>query len=218
VDRITDLPEVRWRRSLRRSQERRARARRHRRRVVRSRSTTALLLLTMTAGAGGAMAAGGDGETPAPARVALLKHGSRGSVVAELQRRLGVRADGAFGAHTRAAVRRFQRRHRLTPDGVVGPLTSRALGLSLATARTASAGSAAGGNATLQRIAACESGGNPAAVSSSGRYRGKYQFDRQTWRAMGGGGDPAAAPEAEQDRIAARLLAQRGTAPWPNCA
>jgi resuscitation-promoting factor RpfB len=185
---------------------------------VRSRSATVLLLVTMTAGAGGAMAAGGDGQTPAPARVALLKKGSHGSVVAELQRRLGVRADGAFGPRTRAAVRRFQRRHGLEADGIVGPLTARALGLTLVAARVASSGAGAGGNATLQRIAACESGGNPSAVSADGTYRGKYQFDRQTWRAMGGSGDPAAAPEAEQDRIAAQLLAQRGTAPWPNCA
>jgi hypothetical protein len=35
---------------------------------------------------------------------------------------------------------------------------------------------------------------------------------------MGGVGDPAMAPEAEQDRLAAKLLAARGTAPWPNCA
>ena len=69
----------------------------------------------------------------------------------------------------------------------------------------------------LQRIAQCESGGDPTAVSADGTYRGKYQFDRTTWRRMGGTGDPAAAPEAEQDRIAARLLAQRGTAPWPVC-
>jgi len=30
-------------------------------------------------------------------------------------------------------------------------------------------------------------------------------------------GDPAEASEAEQDRIAAKLLAARGTTPWPNC-
>ena len=34
---------------------------------------------------------------------------------------------------------------------------------------------------------------------------------------MGGKGDPAAAPEAEQDRIAAALYAARGTKPWPVC-
>lgn len=77
-----------------------------------------------------------------------------------------------------------------------------------------------GGNASaiLQKIALCESGGNPAAVSSSGLYRGKYQFDPQTWKAYGGSGDdPAAASEAEQDAVAARLYAARGTAPWPIC-
>jgi hypothetical protein len=54
-------------------------------------------------------------------------------------------------------------------------------------------------------------------VSADGTYRGKYQFDRETWEHMGGTGDPAAAPEAEQDARAAQLLAKRGTAPWPVC-
>jgi peptidoglycan hydrolase CwlO-like protein len=71
--------------------------------------------------------------------------------------------------------------------------------------------------ATLAKIAQCESGGNRAAVSSSGLYRGKYQFDPQTWRSVGGTGDPAAAPVAEQDRRAALLYAQRGSSPWPVC-
>ena len=48
--------------------------------------------------------------------------------------------------------------------------------------------------ATLESIAACESGGNPEAVSSEGTYRGKYQFDQGTWESVGGSGDPAAAP------------------------
>jgi hypothetical protein len=69
----------------------------------------------------------------------------------------------------------------------------------------------------LQGIAACESGGDPTAVDASGTYRGKYQFDRQTWASIGGSGDPAAAPEAEQDRRAATLYAQRGSSPWPTC-
>lgn len=71
--------------------------------------------------------------------------------------------------------------------------------------------------AALGKIALCESGGNPAAVSPSGLYRGKYQFDPQTWQSLGGTGDPAAAPEAEQDRIAGILYSQRGAASWPVC-
>ena len=71
--------------------------------------------------------------------------------------------------------------------------------------------------ATLEAIASCESGGNPTAVSADGTYRGKYQFDAGTWAAMGGSGDPAAAPEAEQDMRAAMLYAQSGASPWPVC-
>ena len=71
--------------------------------------------------------------------------------------------------------------------------------------------------ATLDAIAACESGGDPTAVSSDGTYRGKYQFDYGTWESVGGSGDPAAAPEAEQDYRAALLYAQSGSSPWPVC-
>jgi soluble lytic murein transglycosylase-like protein len=71
--------------------------------------------------------------------------------------------------------------------------------------------------ATLDSIAACESGGNPTAVSPDGTYRGKYQFDYGTWASMGGSGDPAAAPEAEQDMRAAQLYASAGSSPWPIC-
>jgi soluble lytic murein transglycosylase-like protein len=69
----------------------------------------------------------------------------------------------------------------------------------------------------LQAIAACESGGNPQAIGGGGAYRGKYQFDYGTWASVGGSGDPAAAPEAEQDRRAAILLQRSGTTPWPVC-
>jgi len=71
--------------------------------------------------------------------------------------------------------------------------------------------------ATLESIASCESGGNPAAVSSDGTYRGKYQFDYGTWESMGGSGDPAAAPESEQDYRAALLYSSSGSSPWPIC-
>jgi peptidoglycan hydrolase-like protein with peptidoglycan-binding domain len=142
--------------------------------------------------------------------------------VRALQQKLGVSADGVYGPKTRAAVKRFQRAHGLAADGVAGPRTLAALGVTAAApeetaASDTPAAPADGADATLQRIPQCESGGSPTAVSADGVYRGKYQFDRTTWREMGGTGDPAEATEAEQDRIAAQLLAQRGTAPWPVC-
>ena len=71
--------------------------------------------------------------------------------------------------------------------------------------------------AHLHAIAACESGGNPRAVSADGTYRGKYQFSYATWAAVGGSGDPAAASEAEQDMRAAMLYARAGAGQWPVC-
>lgn len=69
----------------------------------------------------------------------------------------------------------------------------------------------------LQAIATCESGGDPTAIGGGGLYRGKYQFSMETWTAVGGSGDPAAAPEAEQDRRAALLYEQSGPGQWPVC-
>jgi lysozyme family protein len=132
--------------------------------------------------------------------------------VMAVQEKLGITADGVIGPQTRRAVKRFQRRNGLTVDGVIGPETLRALGLS------AQASGSRSTAATLERIAQCESGGDPTAVSPDGRYRGKYQFSRATWRSLGGEGDPADAPEAEQDRIAALLLERQGPSAWPNCA
>jgi hypothetical protein len=71
--------------------------------------------------------------------------------------------------------------------------------------------------ATLEAIAACESGGDPTVIDSSGTYHGKYQFDLGTWASVGGSGAPSAAPEAEQDYRAALLYAQAGSSPWPVC-
>jgi Transglycosylase-like domain len=69
----------------------------------------------------------------------------------------------------------------------------------------------------LEAIAACESGRDPTAIGGGGIYRGKYQFTYETWQSVGGTGDPAAAPEAEQDRRAAMLLARDGADQWPVC-
>jgi Transglycosylase-like domain len=69
---------------------------------------------------------------------------------------------------------------------------------------------------TLEAIAACESGGNPATDTGNGFY-GKYQFTLETWQAVGGSGNPADASEAEQNRRAEMLYARAGTSPWPVC-
>jgi len=71
--------------------------------------------------------------------------------------------------------------------------------------------------AKLERIAACESHGNPRAIGGGGSFRGKYQFTYGTWAAVGGKGDPARASKAEQDRRAAMLLRRSGSSPWPVC-
>jgi hypothetical protein len=191
-----------------------ARARRRRRGGTAS-VTTALAVLAL----GAPLAVGSTAQAPTPAqRGGILTVGTVSSQVAAVQRALGVTpASGRFGPITLRAVRAFQRRHGLTVDGIVGPQTLGALGLA-STAGAPAAASTASGSSTLARIAQCESGGNPRAVGGPGGiYRGKYQFSRATWRAMGGSGDPAAAPEAEQDRRAAMLLAERGTSPWPAC-
>lgn len=157
--------------------------------------------------------------------VASLASGDRGPLVAQLQRRLDLPADGVFGPRTEAAVRSFQRAEGLEADGVVGPATAGALKLRLTrtpresdTRRLAAVEDSGSRAAVLRKIAACESGGNPSAISASGRYRGKYQFSRETWRSVGGKGDPAAAAEAEQDRRAGTLYDRAGSDPWPNCA
>ena len=84
-------------------------------------------------------------------------------------------------------------------------------------AAQAAAPPSGGGSPALAAIRACESGGDYSAVSSSGTYRGAYQFDQATWEAMGGSGDPAAASPAEQDMRAQMLYDQAGPSPWPVC-
>jgi peptidoglycan hydrolase-like protein with peptidoglycan-binding domain len=134
--------------------------------------------------------------------------------VKAIQRALGVRADGVLGPKTRRAIKRFQRRHGLKVDGIVGPATLRALGL----AGRPQARRLEDADTVLRKIAECESGGDPTVVSANGRYFGKYQFSLATWQALGGEGKPSEADEATQDAMAAKLYAQRGTAPWPACA
>jgi hypothetical protein len=106
--------------------------------------------------------------------------------------------------------------HELTRHARVLRRKARSLAREQRQERTAAA--AAGPvSGALQSIAACESGGDPHAIGGGGAFRGKYQFTYSTWAAVGGSGDPAAAPEAEQDRRAAMLYAQAGPGQWPVC-
>lgn len=200
---------VAYRRSLRAARVRRATARLRRRRVLRSRGSLLVAMAGVLLVSGGALAQ----------KSVSTGSGLSTDTIAAAQKALGVAADGVIGPRTRAAAKRFQRKKGLTVDGVIGPQTLEALGveqIGVEGARLRDSGSRA--DPVLARIAACESGGDPNAVSADGRYRGKYQFSRQTWREVGGKGDPAQASEAEQDEMAARLLRRAGTSPWPNCA
>lgn len=65
----------------------------------------------------------------------ILKKGSRGSAVKQLQQKLtslGYNTKGTdsiFGINTEKALRKFQADHKLKPDGIVGPVTKKALGI-----------------------------------------------------------------------------------------
>jgi peptidoglycan hydrolase-like protein with peptidoglycan-binding domain len=194
--------------SQRRSRSRRFAAARRLRRLRGRRSLVAVTLASLSLATGGALAAGNSGGSQAVR--------SAGSSVAALQSALGIPADGIYGRQTRRAVRRFQAAHGLAVDGIAGPVTLGALGLSSGSGSSSASSSGSSAAAALARIAQCESGGDPTTNTGNGYY-GKYQFTLATWHRMGGTGNPARASEAEQDRIAARLYAQEGAAPWPVC-
>jgi peptidoglycan hydrolase-like protein with peptidoglycan-binding domain len=203
-----------WLESQRRSRGRRFEAIRRLRRQRSRRAGAGVLLASLTLAAGGAFAAQGSGGTSAGSHAVR----AAGGTVTALQSALGITADGIYGPQTRRAVRRFQRAHGLAVDGVAGPATLAALGIRAIDARRTTKSVPSGNAASvLARIAQCESGGNPAAISPGGRYRGKYQFTRSTWRSLGGTGDPAKAAESQQDHLALLLYQQRGAAPWPVC-
>lgn len=66
-----------------------------------------------------------------------LRRGSRGDLVTTLQKRLKTwgyytgNVDGIFGSQTEQAVKYFQRKNGLAVDGIVGPATAKAVGISL---------------------------------------------------------------------------------------
>ena len=79
---------------------------------------------------------------------ALSKYGSRGSEVTTIQTKLkrwgyyaGV-IDGVFGSQTLNAVKKFQRKNGLTPDGIAGTQTLKAMGI-MNSSNASSSGSSA---------------------------------------------------------------------------
>ena len=61
----------------------------------------------------------------------VLKRGDNNEVVKKIQAVLGIEQVGNFGPKTEEAVKAFQQQKQLQPvDGIVGPATLAALGLS----------------------------------------------------------------------------------------
>ena len=67
----------------------------------------------------------------------LLKVGSTGSLVKELQHALGITVDGIFGKGTESAVKKFQKDNNLTVDGLVGSKTWEVIGIDTETEASA---------------------------------------------------------------------------------
>ena len=96
---------------------------------------------------------------------ALSRQGSRGEEVRKIQQKLknwgyySGEVDGIFGSQTRAAVVYFQKKNGLTADGIAGPATLAAMGIS--NSSTGSTTSYSNELALLARIISAESRGEP---------------------------------------------------------
>jgi peptidoglycan hydrolase-like protein with peptidoglycan-binding domain len=133
---------------------------------------------------------------PGVAGAKPLKRGSEGQRVAQVQRILGISADGIFGSGTRRAVKRFQRRHGLTADGIVGPATWSALKRSRARRASSGGGGKRSAVVLLQRELGIGADGifgpaTQAAVKRFQRSRGLTAdgiVGPATWSALGHAG------------------------------
>ena len=102
------------------------------------------------------------------ADAAVLKQGSKGDLVKEVQTKLikwgylTGRADGIFGAKTKSAVIKFQRKNGLTADGIIGTRTAQALGISLSSNTSSSSQTTSSTNLNLlARVVYGEARGEP---------------------------------------------------------
>ena len=99
------------------------------------------------------------------AQAATYRRGSSGQTVRTIQEKL-IRwgylegaADGIYGSKTEAAVKRFQKKNGLTADGVVGPATLKALGMSSSGSGSSSAWDS--DVALLAKVISAEARGEP---------------------------------------------------------
>ena len=97
------------------------------------------------------------------AEAVTYKRGSSGSVVSQIQTKLKNwgyyrdAVDGIYGSRTETAVTSFQRRNGLTADGMAGPATLAAMGISAGEASQSTAGDVA----LLARLISAEARGEP---------------------------------------------------------
>jgi peptidoglycan hydrolase-like protein with peptidoglycan-binding domain len=162
---------------------------------------------------------------PGAAEAKSLKRGSEGPRVVQVQRWLGIGADGIFGPGTKRAVKRFQRAHGLVADGIVGPATWAAL--KRAGARRASGGGKRSAVVVLQRALGIGADGifGPATEAAVKRFQRRRGLTADgivgpaTWSALGhpgrnvilkrrrgggGGGDVVARVVRAANRIATK--------------
>lgn len=98
---------------------------------------------------------------------ALSKLGSRSDEVTQIQTKLKERGlyagniDGIFGTQTQAAVIQFQKQKGLTPDGIAGPATLRALGIGSSQGSGSVTGFSDADLDLLARVVSAESRGEP---------------------------------------------------------
>jgi peptidoglycan hydrolase-like protein with peptidoglycan-binding domain len=128
-----------------------------------------------TAGSGSSsgsttQATGGGADQPAGSGATrTLRRGMHGADVRALQRAMGklgfrVTADGAYGVRTLRAVKRYERRQGLVPDGVVDPDE----GQQIAQAAGTAAGASGSADTTTTNASAGTSGGPQATLNPDG--------------------------------------------------
>lgn len=99
--------------------------------------------------------------------LALSKYGSRGSEVTQIQTKLkrwgyySGSIDGIYGTQTVNAVKYFQRKNGLTVDGIAGPATLKAMGITSSSSSSSSSSSYNSNLNLLARVIYGEARGEP---------------------------------------------------------